>query len=95
MLYRSSASAAPGPETLQLEDAALARSIRIQSTGAPSTVVWNPWVEKAARLSDLPDAGYRDFCCIESGCIGPEAVTLEPGGTHAAEVVYEVSPLDP
>ena len=58
------------------------RTLLIEKSGSPSTVVWNPWVEKAAALSDLPDEGYQKFCCIEPAIANDRAEIVMPGGSH-------------
>jgi len=40
--------------TLLVDDLS-GRTILIEKSGSPSTVVWNPWVEKASALGDMPD----------------------------------------
>ena len=48
-----------------------ARSITVKgSDSMPDVVLWNPWIEKNARLADLeqPD-GYKRFVCIEHAAI--------------------------
>lgn len=74
-IYDSSSS-------IRLVDKFLAREILIEKTGSPSTVVWNPWVEKVKALSDLPDEGYRNFVCIETAIANSKAITVEPGGSY-------------
>jgi glucose-6-phosphate 1-epimerase len=58
------------------------RTLLIEKSGSPNTVIWNPWVEKAATLGDLPDEGYRDFCCIEAAIANDRAEIIMPGGKH-------------
>jgi len=58
------------------------RTILIEKSGSPSTVVWNPWIEKAAALGDLPDEDYRKFCCIEAAIANDRAEIVMPGGSH-------------
>lgn len=41
-------------------------ALGITSKHANSIVVWNPWVDKAASMSDFPDDGYQNMLCIES-----------------------------
>lgn len=69
--------------TSTLVDPAGGRRIVVAKGGSPSTVVWNPWSAKAAKLGDLPDDGFRDFVCIEAAIANERAVLLEPGETHA------------
>lgn len=40
--------------------------VQIKQQGHDSSVLWNPWIDKAAALKDLPDAGYLDFICVET-----------------------------
>ncbi len=58
------------------------RTLLIEKSGSPSTVVWNPWVEKSAALSDLPDDGYQKFCCIETAIANDKAVIVMPGSSY-------------
>lgn len=58
------------------------RTILVEKSGSPSTVVWNPWVGKAAALADLPDEGYQKFCCIETAIANDRAEIVMPSGSH-------------
>lgn len=82
-IYDSSSS-------IRMSDKALGRTILIEKSGSPSTVVWNPWVEKAKALGDLPDEGYRNFVCIEPAIANSKAVTVEPGGSHFLRIRISV-----
>lgn len=73
-----------GPVTLV--DPAGARSLRIESAGAGSTVVWNPAPAKTATLSDMTPDGYQRFVCVESGAIGARRITVDPGQAHRVAV---------
>lgn len=57
------------------------RTILIEKEGSPSTVVWNPWSDKARAMADLPDEDYRRFVCIEAAIANDKAVVLKPGGS--------------
>jgi glucose-6-phosphate 1-epimerase len=63
-------------------------SLRIESAGAGSTVVWNPASAKTATLGDMAADGYRRFVCVETGAIGDRRVTLAPGARHETTVRY-------
>lgn len=67
--------------TLLVDDLS-GRTILVEKAGSPSTVVWNPWAEKAAALADLPDDGYLKFCCIEAAIANDRAEIVMPGASH-------------
>jgi glucose-6-phosphate 1-epimerase len=67
-------------------DAAAKRHVRLTSTGSNSTVVWNPWTERAAQLADMADDGWQRMLCIETANVLDDAVTLQPGGAHTMAV---------
>ena len=70
------------PGKVLLVDDFSGRTILIEKGGSPSTVVWNPWMEKATAMGDLPDEGYRKFCCIEAAIANDKAVIVMPGSSH-------------
>ncbi len=76
-----------------IEDKGLKRAIRIAKTGSRSTVVWNPWTEKANKMGDFGDHGYRGMVCVESANAFDNLVTVKPGETHRLTVEYSVEAL--
>ena len=74
--------------SLSLEDPASRSRIWIEKTGSKSSVVWNPWIAKAASLNDLDDEDWRRFVCVEQANAGRNAVTLAPGEVHTFEARY-------
>jgi len=58
------------------------RNIRVRKSGSSSTVVWNPWKEKAESMSDLGDDDYLRFVCVEAANAGDDIVHIPPGGEH-------------
>jgi glucose-6-phosphate 1-epimerase len=70
-------------------DPVLGRRLKITSEGAASTVVWNPWVAKAAAMADFGDEEWPGMLCIESGNVLGKAVSLDPGRT--ATLRYRVA----
>ena len=76
-----------------IEDKGLKRAIRIAKQGSMSTVVWNPWTEKADKMGDFGENGHRGMVCVESGNAMENVVTLNPGETHKLVAVYSVEKL--
>merc|ERR1712174_52016 len=66
------------PPTLRLVDPIGKKVVTIEKFNLPDIVVWNPWVEKAKRLSDFGDNEYKEMICVETGHIKP-AIRLAPG----------------
>jgi glucose-6-phosphate 1-epimerase len=66
------------------------RTLLIEKSGSPSTVVWNPWAEKSAALTDLPDDGYQKFCCIEAAIANDKAVIVMPGSIYVLSMRISV-----
>ena len=76
-----------------IEDRGLKRRIRIAKQGSQSTVVWNPWTEKAARLGDLGYQGQLRMLCIETANAADNVVEVAPGGEHCLQAVISVETL--
>ncbi|MBK7415523.1 MAG: D-hexose-6-phosphate mutarotase [Dechloromonas sp.] len=57
-------------------------SLTIQSQNFPDVVVWNPWVERCAALSDMPSDAWRQMLCVEA------AIVQEPVNLPAGEEWY-------
>lgn len=74
------------PPALSISDGGNQRQIRIDTTHSASAVVWNPWTDKALRLSCFPPTAYRDMVCVETGNMADNAVTLDPGASHCSSV---------
>ena len=65
-----------------IRDSVLNRKIRVSKQGSLSTIVWNPWVEKAKSMADFDDEGYKTMVCIESANAADDVRVLEPGHKH-------------
>jgi D-hexose-6-phosphate mutarotase len=76
-----------------IEDKGLKRAIRIAKQGSRSTVVWNPWTEKANKMGDFGENGFRGMVCVESANAFDNLVTVKAGETHRLAVEYSVEAL--
>jgi D-hexose-6-phosphate mutarotase len=68
--------------TTVLADHARARAVTIRTSGSDSTIVWNPWSQKAAAMADFGDDEWTDMVCVETGNVRDRAVHLAPGASH-------------
>jgi D-hexose-6-phosphate mutarotase len=73
-----------------IDDPGLQRRIRVKHEGSRSTVVWNPWIEKAAKLGDLGPDGHRHMLCVENANAADDARQLAPGEEHTLTAVIGV-----
>lgn len=73
-----------------VQDRAMGRSLRVAKSGSRSTVVWNPWSAKAAKLEDFPDEGYLAMVCVETANASDDVRTIEPGAIARIEQVVVV-----
>jgi len=80
---------------LRLADPHWQRTLTLAAHGSASCVVWNPWVDKAARLVDLPDEAWPAFVCVETANAGDDARTLAPGETQRLAVRVRAAAFDP
>jgi glucose-6-phosphate 1-epimerase len=76
----------------ELIDPAGRRTLRTEKDNSATTVVWNPWQEGAASLSDLGDEEWRQFACVEASNILGSAISLAPGQTHRLQAILSVVP---
>lgn len=75
--------------TCVIHDDKLRRRIHIAKSGSLSTVVWTPWVEKAARMGDMGQPeGWREMVCVESVNAIDNVVTVAAGTRHTLIVEY-------
>ncbi|KAJ2702438.1 hypothetical protein H4R19_005362 [Coemansia spiralis] len=51
--------------------------VRIQRFNFKDIVLWNPWADKSAEMSDFGDSEYKTMICVEPGAVA-KPVTLRP-----------------
>ena len=81
--------------TCTIDDPVLGCRIAVAKRGSRSTVIWNPWQEKARRLADFDNDAYPSMVCVEAGyprtgVALDDAVTIAPGGEHHLETTIGV-----
>jgi glucose-6-phosphate 1-epimerase len=76
----------------ELIDQTWRRIIRTEKGNSATTVVWNPWEEGAASLTDLGNDEWQRFVCMEASNILGSAIFLAPGQQHKMEATISVVP---
>jgi glucose-6-phosphate 1-epimerase len=78
---------------VELEDQALRRRIAVAKENSMTTVVWNPWVEKAKAMSDFGAAEWEQMVCIETSNVSDFSVELAPGQQHSMNAIVGLGDL--
>ncbi len=73
-----------------IHDAAWRRRIVIEKQGSASTVVWNPWQEKAEALADLGGGAWPHMVCVEPANARENRLQLLPGQQHTMSVLISI-----
>jgi glucose-6-phosphate 1-epimerase len=80
-----------GASTVTVRDLEDGRSVLIGKDRSGTTVVWNPWIDKALRLPDLGDDEWTRMVCVEVSNIAEAAVSLAPGESHTMIATFAES----
>jgi glucose-6-phosphate 1-epimerase len=81
------------PGEVLVVDESLKRRIRIAKQGSNSCVIWNPWIEKSAKLGDMPEGSYRNMLCVETANVWDDAVTVMPDEVCVLDTEYSLEAL--
>ena len=63
------------------------RKLSVSKQNSAATVVWNPWIAKAAAMADFGDEEWPGMICVETANVAEHAVTLAPGQSHVMRAV--------
>lgn len=78
---------------LVIRDPLWERGIHILASGSRSAVVWNPWIDKAARLSQFADDAWERMLCIETARVWDDVASVAPGRSETMKVEIWGEPL--
>ena len=81
------------PARMSIVDPGWGRRIHLDARGSRSAVLWNPWVEKAKRLSQFPDEAWQNMLCIETANVLDDIVLLKTDERHLLELSLSSAPL--
>jgi glucose-6-phosphate 1-epimerase len=76
--------------TCDIHDPDRRRTIVVRKTGSDTTVVWNPWIDKARAMSDFGDDEWPEMVCVETCNVNAYARTLAPGERHTMTAIIDV-----
>ena len=74
-------------------DVARKRRLVIDKTSSATTVVWNPWIDKAKRMADFGDDEWPGMLCVEAANTGPQRITLVPESRHTTTTIISAETL--
>ena len=76
-----------------INDPIWGRRIRLAKSGSRSTVVWNPWNERAQNIPDMNDDDYRFMVCVEAANARSDRRSLNSGASHTLKAIIAAEPL--
>lgn len=74
------------PAHLELHDTGWQRKLCLESRSARTAVLWNPWVDKARRLSQFAEDAWQRMLCIETANVWSDCVQLAPDACHRLDL---------
>lgn len=74
------------PAQLSIVDPVWQRRIHLHSSGSGSAVLWNPWIDKARRLSQCAEDAWQGMLCVEHANVLNDLLVLAPGAQHRLSV---------
>jgi glucose-6-phosphate 1-epimerase len=81
-------------DDVMIVDEGYNRLIRIGKSHSASTIIWNPWADKAAEMTDMgADGEWKRMICVESGNALENSVVISPEKTHTITVECSVGSL--
>ncbi|SDI74666.1 D-hexose-6-phosphate mutarotase [Pseudomonas panipatensis] len=79
---------------LAIRDPQWRRRLCIAASQSRSAVVWNPWVEKAKRLSQFAEDAWQRMLCIETARVWDDLQRIAPGASACMGVEIWSEPLE-
>ena len=81
------------PQRMSIVDSGWQRRIVLSSEGSASAVVWNPWIDKARRLSQFADDAWQGMLCIEHANVLDDALILAPQAEYQLAISLQAHAL--
>lgn len=84
-------------DTIVLRDVGAQREVVLEKEGFEDVVVWNPWIEKAAKTKDFGNEEYKIMMCLEAANAAVytrgSSIEIPGGGTWTASQRVHVRPI--
>jgi glucose-6-phosphate 1-epimerase len=82
---------------INLIDPVFHRRITVDKSNSRTTVIWNPWSELSAKLSDMTPTNWQAMTCIETANAADNTITLAPKEAHSmqAHIIVEALHAEP
>jgi glucose-6-phosphate 1-epimerase len=74
-------------ERVTVLDLAQERRLIVDKTSSSTTVIWNPWIDKARRMSDFGDDEWQRMLCVEAANTGAARIHLPPQARHITTTI--------
>ncbi|RRV08995.1 D-hexose-6-phosphate mutarotase [Pseudomonas sp. v388] len=74
------------PNLLSIVDPQWQRRIQVHTSGSNSAILWNPWIEKTRKFTDMAADGWQRMVCVETANVLDDVVTLAPDEMHVMAV---------
>ena len=68
--------------------------LEVRKAGFPDAVLWNPWTDKAQRLSQFAADAWPGMLCIEHANVLDDIRVLPAGEQHQLEVTLWADPAE-
>jgi glucose-6-phosphate 1-epimerase len=81
--------------TCIVNDPAWNRRLIVEKSGSETTVIWNPWIDKTTRMSDMAPGEWQEMICVETANAADNALRLAPGGTHKLTTSIRLESIGP
>ncbi len=81
------------PGAVELYDPVLSRRIGVSKENSLTTVVWNPWTEKAKAMADLGEDEWVNTLCVETSNVLGSALEVAPLQRHCMKAVIQIGGL--
>jgi glucose-6-phosphate 1-epimerase len=78
---------------VSIEDPARKLRLIVDKTSSSTTVLWNPWHEKAKRMADFGDDEWPSMLCVEAANTSPHAIHLVPQSRHTTTTIISAETL--